>query len=357
MEYQIHFPTQKGRGFTLVELLVVIAIIGILIALLLPAIQAAREAARRLECKNHLKQIGAAMHDHASAHKYFPTNGWGWMWVGDPDCGTGSTQPGGWIFNILPFVECMNIYKMQSGYPYTSATHKMAGKRMCEMAIPLFNCPTRRRAILYPYSGTSGTDTPNYTSKIDKTPRSDYATNGGSIYCDSMGCSLGGNTGISYWGPNDYAQAHSSVTPAAWAHIAQYSNGVFYAGGTLKPDRIIDGLSNTLLVGEKSLNPDHYYTGLSLGDNETMYMGDNGDITRWTAWTGTLSTNPSDEYKPRPDRPGSDNWNYFGSAHANGCNFVFCDGAVETISYNVDRLVFMWLGARDDRKTINRDTF
>lgn len=101
------------RGFTLVELLVVIAIIGVLVALLLPTVQAAREGARRIQCSNHLKQLGTAALNHLDAHRIFPTNGWGCFWIGDPDRGVDWQQPGGWIFNLLTYVEQNDVYDMQ----------------------------------------------------------------------------------------------------------------------------------------------------------------------------------------------------------------------------------------------------
>ena len=133
-------------AFTLVELLVVIAIIGILIALLLPAIQAAREAARRTQCKNNLKQIGLAAQNHVNTQKFFPTGGWGYHWVGDPDHGYGMNQPGGWGFTLLPYIEESAIYNMGRGM---TGTNKMAalGKMMATPA-PFFCCPSRRGGVV-----------------------------------------------------------------------------------------------------------------------------------------------------------------------------------------------------------------
>ena len=99
------------------ELLVVITIIGILIALLLPAVQAAREAARQAQCKNNLKQLALGCLSHENLNKWFPTGGWGYQWTGDADRGTDWRQPGGWIYNIMPFVELQSLHDMGAGKP------------------------------------------------------------------------------------------------------------------------------------------------------------------------------------------------------------------------------------------------
>ena len=88
-------------AFTLVELLVVMTIIAILVGLTLPAVNGARETARRVICTNNLTQLSRAMNTHVTTQGFFPSGGWGWFWIGEPDCGYGSQQPGSWFFNIM----------------------------------------------------------------------------------------------------------------------------------------------------------------------------------------------------------------------------------------------------------------
>src|SRR4051812_4598498 len=172
------------EGFTLVELLVVIAIIGILVALLLPAIQAAREAARRNQCVNNLKQLALGALNHESTYKQFPSSGLGYKWVGDPNFGSGRKQPGGWIYNTLPFIEEQQIHDMGMGVGTSStdpARKKIFADRM-KITIKTLICPSRRSGGPY-VKWVSKTDSTNQAvgwGNSDDTilnARSDYAGN------------------------------------------------------------------------------------------------------------------------------------------------------------------------------------
>ncbi len=292
--------TRTRCGFTLVELLVVIAIIGILIALLLPAVQAAREASRRMACQNNLHQMGLAVQAHLNTQKHFPTGGWGAWWCGDADSGFGKNQPGGWIYNILPFMEHKSLHDMGKGT--TGAQMMDIHARMCETPLNEFNCPTRRKSIAYPtgpYWNEGGPHS-NFGATTAQA-RSDYGGNAGSgsdVY----------NVGP---GPGE------PILNFGWTR-EEWFNGVIFQRSTVGGKDVSDGLSKTFLFGEKYIMPDLYFNGNAPGDSGPMLQGYDWDIVRLG----------NEAHSPARDRSGlEDSWR-FGSAHSQGFNMLFCDGSV-----------------------------
>ena len=131
-----------GRGFTLVELLIVISIIGVLVSLLMPAVNSAREAGRRAVCSNNLHQMALGCLALESKYQYLPGGGWGWQWAGEPDRGYGARQPGGWHFNILPFIDQTDLHDMGKALN-NDAARRGQGQLQAQTAVAVFLCPTR----------------------------------------------------------------------------------------------------------------------------------------------------------------------------------------------------------------------
>jgi prepilin-type N-terminal cleavage/methylation domain-containing protein/prepilin-type processing-associated H-X9-DG protein len=328
------------RGFTLVELLVVITIIGILIALLLPAVQAAREAARKMQCSNNLKQIALGCLGHENSYKVFPSAGWGWAWAGDPDRGYDKSQPGGWLFNILPHIEQQSLHDLGKSNSSTGRT------RTAATPLVTYICPTRRAALAYPA---------NLSNKFRNiTPtvlgRTDYVGNTGGTVIPGIGAGPGSLSEGDKWSEGTWmALGGGSLGNAT---------GVILRRGKCDMAAISDGTSNTYLAGEKYLTPDDYISGQSMED-QGWSTGYDTSVARFTAIdaTNNETTSISAMVTPMQDQPGFANPYNFGSAHSSGFNMAFCDGSVRSISYSISAVTHLRLGSRKDGKPIDGNAF
>jgi prepilin-type N-terminal cleavage/methylation domain-containing protein/prepilin-type processing-associated H-X9-DG protein len=361
----------KRSAFTLVELLVVIAIIGILIALLLPAIQAAREASRRAQCKNHLRQIAIACLNFESSHKAFPTGGWGFKWMGDPDRGVGRGQPGGWIFQVSPYLEEADVFNVGSGL--TAAQKRIELMKQTSHVIPAFICPTRRRAIALSGFTPTGTVTDPTPYNVDTAPvlaKTDYAINGGHSSMSTLGGGPGALCLTVYpkWGPGAPPPGNGCSFINTDDVIAKQFSGISTDHTGAKFNQITDGASKTILVGEKSLQPRFYDTGYGDppdwkhddGDNNSMYQGYDWDTHRFPSGSFDNNGQPQGQLPRRdsdcdgfypagaPCPQAMDNQKGMGSAHPGAVNISFCDGSVQSIDYDIDPLVWNDYGGRDD---------
>jgi len=230
---------------------------------LLPAVQAAREAGRQAQCKNNLKQLGLAMENHASAQRRYPSNGWGYLWIGDPDRGTDKRQPGGWIYNILPYLEQQSLRKIGQGLEPNAKSQALAG--LLPVPVPALLCPTR--ATSQP-SACRPAVTPRNAAWVEMVAKTDYAVNEGD-----------------YWmhpgkGPPTLASGDS---PAYRWPDSSRATGICYQRSELKAALVKDGLSQTYLIGEKFVSQLYYDTWDDLGYDQSQYSGTCADISRVAA--------------------------------------------------------------------------
>jgi prepilin-type N-terminal cleavage/methylation domain-containing protein len=355
----------KGRrGFTLVELLVVIAIIGILVALLLPAIQAAREAARRTECANNLKQIGLASQNHVSAQGVFPTGGTH-PWVRPEYYKTPDGKPHpiqakviSWAFQILPYQEEEDVHNIKDN-PIVGGWQAIDQIRKTQ--VRMYFCPSRRPPTrwsnptktgqpiaeeywLLDYAGV----TPGKEDLLDNTtlnPGDFYGWHKGNICRGNIeNCNYVLPDGLEYHGiivRTDYSL--DKVPPGPWGH-----------NPPTKFARITDGASKTLMIAEKRVPPYSYDAGTHWADDCGWGDGWDGDTMR-ASWY-PVGRDVSIEQAAELGGPSQRSWQYgycLGSAHPSGVHGLFGDGSVRTISYDIQLLILNRLGNRDDGEMIN----
>jgi prepilin-type N-terminal cleavage/methylation domain-containing protein/prepilin-type processing-associated H-X9-DG protein len=304
-----HFRT---CGFTLIELLVVIAIIGVLIALLLPAIQSARESARRASCANNLRQIGVALQSFHNDHKKLPPSRY---FNGYPT----------WFAIILPYVEEQSLaHQWRLDEPFYADSNRAAR----ETPVAIFRCPSRSGAYLALDSqGNSG----------------DYETLGAAgDYAGNAGSDDPSGPFPAYWWPD----ANGVLITARMFFIPGYPDRRWQSDISFK--RITDGLSKTLLVGEK-----HIPLG-NLDAQGSLYNGDNqSNCARVAGRHAPLAQTPADRTNCRTlndcENCVCDN---FGSWHSGICQFLFCDGHVSPLAVDIDATSLDRLATRADGETI-----
>lgn len=300
--------TRAGHGFTLVELLVVIAIIAMLIAILLPALQSAREAGRRTQCVNNLKQLGLTFHSFEAARGFFPGHG-GERLPRGVDFGKAreiiASQnelpvTGNWMLQSLHFMEDAAVADILISAAKGNATRRQI-RQAVQIPIPTLYCPTRREPRAYPLVRR------HRDAYGPLGARTDYAVSGGSSTEEGSR----GNNG-------------------AGENIVIANDGVWALGKRTKLQKIIDGLSNTYLIGEKSMDILHYTTGEDVGDRApiaglTDNFGAANSYVRFAAKTAVRDI--VDNCQSCHD---------FGSAHPSTWSVALADGSVHSMSYEMD---------------------
>ena len=297
---------RRKRGFTLVELLVVIAIIGILVALLLPAIQAAREAARRMQCTNHLKQIGLANHNYHDTYRRFPY-------------GVNAAWGHSWTTHILGHIEQTGLAEIvpwtDSGWWGANDANSQAFKQLARAQISTFRCPSQPGPKTGDVNGLSGRFITNYLGNA-----------GGNARHDNRG-----------------------------SNGMDRSNGIFLAcrfnvSNTRAPygiPDVTDGTSTTLLVGESI----HLLDGVNCNicDRFSFYHmnADSGSGSDFSEVLGSTFYKINTQAINNSERECA-----FSSMHPGGCNGVLADGSTRFFADSIDITTWRGLGSRNGGETI-----
>jgi prepilin-type N-terminal cleavage/methylation domain-containing protein len=304
---------RSRAGFTLIELLVVIAIIGVLVALIMPAIQSAREAANRAQCINNLKQLGLAGEQYHDSYGTYPS-GWYCDQVNDINCLL--TVPQSYMWNGLTGL----FLKLEQGNLYntvnmTMPTNDVSNITGVRMTMNLFVCPSNRRAVT-----TSSTNTT--TSSTAKLGPSDYRGNQAAGYNTNT-------TQPTYTaGTTDPT---NTVDSNSQPLIGIFDNGVMYMNSGVDKQAITDGTSNTVMVGET-------LTGT------------------WAEATASVVRTTQDRTINKPIQiSGTNYYTYWMSKHPGCVNFLRCDGSVGTVTNQINKQVLIKMMTRAGGEAISAD--
>jgi prepilin-type N-terminal cleavage/methylation domain-containing protein len=319
--------TDRHAGFTLVELLVVIAIIGILVALLLPAVQSAREAARAMQCRNNLKQLALALHNYHDAHKTFPPSV---QFAFGQDPAASVDYRTNWVIKILPFLEEQNTYNL---FDLTKPISDNVNRTARGTPLSVMLCPSDVNQNI-PFAGISG------ANEGDRWARGNYAANGTNGYLalpstDPM-CAHCGVPGA------------SAKDAAGWSQVAR--RGVMGACTSVSLAKILDGASHTMLLGEIRVGLNEYDRrgtwamgtagasalfghGYISDDNGPNACNDGADDLRGCDYL--LATTPGASALRSECMHCFGGGNYQATArsrHAGGVFVALCDGSIQFVS-------------------------
>jgi len=304
-------------GVTLIEVAVSMAVVGIIAAVLLPAVQAARESARLTQCSNQVRQLALATHQFENTFQQLPTNGWGFRWLGDASQGSLADQPGGWLFQILPFLELKQLYDVTLATD--AVTRRERIKQLAMTPVGEFRCPSRPGQTLQPHTtvfSLLNAETPQDCG------RTDYAINEGDYLSDSGA------------GPLDTKSETLAQYP--WVKTSLVT-GVSWERGSASLATIKDGTSNVYLCGEKRVCQSGYDNATDLGYDQSPFTGVDIDIARWVVEAPAADSLTMELLERR-----------FGSAHPTGCVMAMADGSIRKIAYSIHPEIHRSLGNRRD---------
>jgi prepilin-type N-terminal cleavage/methylation domain-containing protein len=335
---------KKGRGrpvygFTLIELLVVISIIAVLIAMLLPAVQVAREAARRVQCQNNLKQIALGLHSYSTARSCLPPgailrppypkfyiNYDPWNEAASSTAGMHGTS---WMLQILPFLEGNNLYDKWNFKKSVAGNQAIAATN-----INMFYCPSRR---------------PGIRQEKQQIVFGKWKQ-GGNDYGGCVGC---GNIFINTCSTSSGGAVSHQFDSGQWI-FEQTKRGIFVPNIGTKFVDIVDGLTNTIMIGElQRLIPPTY---VPIGENPAYYGPSRTSNDGWAvAGVATLFTTAVRGEGTDVGQPGGLNNHFFedaGSEHSGGANFGIADASVRFLSENIDSQLYAYLGSMADNQIV-----
>ena len=345
-------------AFTLVELLVVIAIIGVLVALLLPAVQAAREAARRAQCVNNLKQLGLAALNYESTYKRFPSMGarqsdiW---WASDVDRGYApganvTREQAGWCWQLLPFMELSNISDAR-GENNGITNDGPTGRALCNTPIPMMICPTRGLRTWIDGSSLTEWVCGDYANFVGRNDLVDPPDPQEAPLVSASLANLGNDdTNMEFF-------SGLIVSPGTFVSATSFpsSGNSFTRRLDVGTEDCTDGTSNTILFAEKSVDgltytgvsPSHWHHVGEVGGVFAPGFWTNGRFNKPGTWDKSLKSDGEVERNKVNSTITTDERG-FGSAHAGIVNSVLGDGSVQSFSLDVDQRVFRNMCERND---------